>query len=53
MGFTARLALIYTALSVLTALAFMKKKKAAGIVLSLIMAAGIIVLGCLWLKSPM
>lgn len=53
MGFTMWLMILYIVLIVLTVLSFVKKKKAIGVFLSLIMVLGIVVLGYLWVTSPM
>ena len=53
MGFTAWLLLIYVILALFAGIAFMKKKRAVGIAVVCIMALGIIVLGYLWVTSPM
>ena len=53
MGFTVWMALLYLAMIGCTIFAFMKKRKAIGIILITVMAVGIIVLGYLWFTSPM
>lgn len=53
MGFTAWLAIAYVLLIIITAIAFAKKKKAAGIITTAIMILGLMVLGFLWITSPM
>lgn len=52
-GITSLIALIYMVLIGLAVFAFIKKKIAAGIVLSVLCAMGIIALGILWFTSPM
>ena len=53
MGFTVWLAIVYMLLIIITAIAFAKKKKAAGIITTATMVLGIVVLGYLWITSPM
>ena len=53
MGFTAFLAIVYLLLIIITAIAFAKKKKVAWIITTAIMVLGIVVLGYLWIISPM
>ena len=53
MGVTQWILIIYFVLIGLTVFAFMKKKWAIGIILSVIMVAGAVVLGYLWFTSPM
>ena len=53
MGFTAWLAIVYMLLIIITAIAFVRKKKVAGFITTAIMVLGIVVLGYLWFTSPM
>ena len=53
MGFTAWLAIVYVLLIIITAIAFVRKKKVAGIITTAIMVLGIVVLGYLWFTSSM
>ena len=53
MGFTAWLAIVYVLLIIITAIAFVSKKKVAGIITTAIMVLGIVALGYLWFTSPM
>ena len=53
MGFTVWLAIVYVLLMIITAIAFAKKKKVAGIITAAIMVLGTVVLGYLWITSPM
>ena len=53
MGFMARLALVYAALTVASCVAFVRKKKAVGFALVGLMLVGIVVLGSLWVLFPM
>ena len=53
MGFTFWLAIVYVLLIIITAIAFAKKKKVIGVIGTLIMVVGIVVLGYLWITSPM
>lgn len=52
-GITGFLALLYMVLIALTVCAFVKKKIVIGIILSVLMLAGIVALGILWFTSPM
>ena len=52
-GITVFLALLYMVLIALTVCAFVKKKIVIGIILSVLMLAGIVALGILWFTSPM
>ena len=52
-GFTAWLAIVYVLLIIITAIAFVRKKKVAGIITTAIMVLGIVVLGYLWFTSSM
>lgn len=52
-GITGFLALLYMVLIALTVCAFVKKKIVIGIILSVLMLAGIMALGILWFTSPM
>ena len=57
MGFTMRLLLVYSALLIIDAVAFAygskKKKWIFFILITTIMISGIVVLGYLWVTSPM
>ena len=53
MVFTAWLAIVYVLLIIITAIAFVRKKKVAGIITTAIMVLGIVVLGYLWFTSSM
>lgn len=53
MGFMGRLVLVYATLTVVSCVAFAKKKKAVGFALLGLMLAGIVVMGSLWVLSPM
>lgn len=53
MGFTAKLALSYIVLLAIDIVAFAKKKKAIAVTLAIIMVLGFVVLGYLWITSPM
>ena len=53
MGFTAWLAIVYVLLIIITAIAFVRKKKVVGIITTAIMVLGIVVLGYLWFTSSM
>ena len=53
MGFTAWLAIVYVLLIIITAIAFVRKKKDAGIITTAIMVLEIVVLGYLWFTSSM
>ena len=53
MGFTAWLLIAYVLLIIITAIAFAMKKKVIGIATTAIMILGIVVLGYLWITSPM
>jgi hypothetical protein len=53
MGITTWILLIYLALIGGTVFAFVKKKWAIGIILGVLMVAGAVILGYLWLTSPM
>ena len=53
MSFTGLLLLAYTAMSAGAFIAFRQKRKAIGAALLLAMLSGILVLGYLWLHSPM
>lgn len=52
-GITGFLALLYMVLIALTVCAFVKKKIVIGIILSVLVLAGIVALGILWFTSPM
>ena len=52
MSFTALLAAVYPALTALDAPAFARKKRAFGTALAVGMAAGILILGYLWISAP-
>lgn len=52
MSFTALLAAVYPALTALDAPAFARKKRALGTALAVGMAAGILILGYLWISAP-
>ena len=52
-GITGFLALLYMVLIALTVCAFVKKKIVIGIILSVLMLAGIVALEILWFTSPM
>ena len=52
-GITGFLVLLYMVLIALTVCAFVKKKIVIGIILSVLMMAGIVALGILWFTSPM
>lgn len=52
-GITVFLALLYMVLIALTVCAFVKKKIVIGIILSVLVLAGIVALGILWFTSPM
>lgn len=53
MTFTGLLAVFYTILLVIDILAFVKKRKAFGIMITAVMALSIAALGYLWITSPM
>ena len=53
MGFTSWLALAYLILLIFTIVAFLRKKNKIGYALIVVMIIGIIVLGYLWITSPM
>lgn len=53
MGFTVRLKIIYSVLIGLAIFSFVRKKKAVGIVLSDVIVISILILGYLWIISPM
>ena len=53
MGFTAWLAMVYVLLIIITAIAFVRKKKVAEIITTAIMVLGIVALGYLWFTSSM
>ena len=53
MSFTSWLAVIYSTLIVLAVLAFRRKLMTIGYALLALMITGIIVLGYLWMTSPM
>jgi|GEM_PF-2154694 len=53
MGFTAMLAIGYTALLLADAVALAKRQWAAAVLLTAVMAAGLIALWVLWSNSPM
>ena len=53
MGFAVWLAIVYVLLIIITVISFAKKKKVAGIITTAIMVLGIVVLGYLWITSPM
>lgn len=53
MGFTAWLMLFYIIMAVFTIFAFRRKKKAIGICLVAVIVVSIIVLGYMWVTSPM
>ena len=52
-GFTGLIALIYMVLIGLAVFAFIKKKIAIGIIISVICVLGTIAMGWLWFTSPM
>ena len=47
------MAIVYVLLIIITAIAFVRKKKVAGFITTAIMVLGIVVLGYLWIISPM
>ena len=53
MGFTVWLGIIYIVLIGLTVFSFIKKQKAMGISLSAVMVIIILILGYMWITSPM
>ena len=53
MSFTAWVVIAYVLLIMITAIAFAMKKKGIGIATTAIMILGIVVLGYLWITSPM
>ena len=53
MGFMERLVLVYATLTVVSCVAFVKKKKAVGFTLVGLMLVGLVVLGSLWVLFPM
>ena len=53
MGFTVWLAIVYVLLISITVILFAKKKIVSGIITTAIMVLGLVVLGYLWITSPM
>lgn len=53
MGFTAWLAIVYILLALLAGISFAMKKKKAGICVLTVMILSIVVLGYMWITSPM
>lgn len=53
MGFTVRLGIIYIVLIGLAIFSFVQKKKVIGISLSAVIGVSIVILGYMWITSPM